>query len=111
MPTHGGGSSFYDWGVLHSVNGLTDWILRILWIIALAGTVFALFHAVRQRKDAFTAVDKLSKPIWLGILGVSLIVLLLMGVIGFLGLIAVVAVCVYLVDVRPRVDEIQRGHR
>jgi len=27
------------------------------------------------------------------------------------GIVAVVAVCVYLVDVRPRVDDVQRGPR
>ncbi len=73
--------------------------------------MFAVFHAVRQRKDAFTAVDKLTKPIWLGILVASLLVIFLFGPVHMLGLIAVVAVCVYLVDVRPRVDDIQRGPR
>ncbi|WFR74499.1 DUF2516 family protein [Prescottella agglutinans] len=86
-------------------------IMTVLWLIALAGAVFAVFHAVRQRKDAFTAVDKLTKPIWLGILVASLLVIFLFGPVHMLGLIAVVAVCVYLVDVRPRVDDIQRGPR
>ena len=103
---HGGGSS-----ILGHVYSITDWILRILQLIAIAGAVFALFHALRQRKDAFTAVDKLTKPVWLGILAVALLFLLFAGAVGFLGIIAVVAIGVYLVDVRPRVDEIQRGPR
>ncbi|TSD99523.1 DUF2516 family protein [Skermania sp. ID1734] len=94
-----------------TVSSLTGWILLILQLIAIAAAVFAIFHAVRQRADAFTAVDKLSKPIWLGILIVALLVLVAMGAIGFIGIIAVVAVCVYLVDVRPRVDDVQRGPR
>ncbi|MET0197568.1 MAG: DUF2516 family protein, partial [Rhodococcus fascians] len=76
--------------------------------IALAGAAYAVFHAVRQRPDAFTAVDKLTKPVWLGILVVALLVIFAFG-INFIGLIGIVAVCVYLVDVRPKVDSIQRG--
>ncbi|GAB2638338.1 DUF2516 family protein [Prescottella soli] len=94
-----------------NAHGLTGLIMTVLWLIALAGAVFAVFHAVRQRRDAFTAVDKLTKPIWLGILVASLLVIFLFGPVHMLGLIAVVAVCVYLVDVRPRVDDIQRGPR
>ncbi len=80
-------------------------------VVALGGAAFALFHAARQRKDAFTAVDKLTKPIWLGILVAAFLALLLFTPVGLLGIIAVVAVCVYLVDVRPRVDDVQRGPR
>ena len=90
---------------------VTGTILLVLQLVAIAAAVFALFHALRQRKDAFTAVDKLSKPIWLGILGVALLFVLMSGAVGFLGIIAVVAIGVYLVDVRPRVDEVQRGPR
>lgn len=92
-------------------HGITGLILLALQLVALAAAVFAIFHAVRQRRDAFTAVDKLTKPIWLGILIASLLVIFLFGAVHMLGLIAVVAVCVYLVDVRPRVDDVQRGPR
>jgi hypothetical protein len=94
--------------VVHSVTGA---ILIVLWLAALGATIFALVHAVRQRSDAFTAVDKLTKPIWLTILAVALAVLLLFNLIGILGLAAVVATGVYLADVRPKVDEVQRGPR
>lgn len=93
------------------VDGLVQTILYVLQAIALAGAVYALFHAARQRKDAFTAVDKLSKPIWLSILVVAFLLLLLFQAVQLLGIIAVIAVCVYLVDVRPRVDDVQRGPR
>ncbi len=90
------------------MDSLAGLIILVLQIVAIAGAGFALFHAVRQPSEAFPAVDKLTKPVWLGILAASLVVLLLFGAIGFLGIIAVVAVCVYLVDVRPRVEEVQR---
>ncbi|WP_435277425.1 DUF2516 family protein [Rhodococcus yananensis] len=91
-----------------NVDSLAGLIILVLQIVAIVGAGFALFHAVRQPSEAFPAVDKLTKPVWLGILAASLVVLLLFGAIGFLGIIAVVAVCVYLVDVRPRVEEVQR---
>ncbi|KJF23192.1 DUF2516 domain-containing protein [Rhodococcus sp. ACPA4] len=94
-----------------AVDGIIGLIFLALKLLALAGAVFAIVHAVRQRPDAFTAVNKLTKPIWLGILVVAALVLLVTSPVGMLGIIAVVAICVYLVDVRPRVDDIQRGPR
>nr|WP_218681548.1 DUF2516 family protein [Rhodococcus qingshengii] len=84
-------------------------IFLALKVLALVGAVYAIVHAVRQRPDAFTAVNKLTKPIWLGILIVAALILLATSPVGLLGIIAVVVVCVYLVDVRPRVDDIQHG--
>ena len=96
--------------MISNVFGLTNGIMLLLQLLSAAGALFALVHAARQRKDAFTAVDKLTKGAWLGILGGSLAVVLLVPM-PMLWIIAVVAVSVYLVDVRPRVDEIQRGSR
>ncbi|MBW0275608.1 hypothetical protein ATM97_29850 [Nocardia sp. MH4] len=95
------------------VNGLTSLILLALWVAAFGATVFALIHAVRQRADAFPAVDKMTKPIWLAILAGALVFLLL-GIAGFgmlTSFIAIIATGVYLADVRPKVDEVQRGPR
>ncbi|MGS2807084.1 DUF2516 family protein [Nocardia sp. MW-W600-9] len=95
------------------VNGLTSLIMLALWVAAFGATVFALIHAVRQRADAFTAVDKMTKPIWLAILAGALVFLLL-GIAGFgmlTSFIAIIATGVYLADVRPKVDEVQRGPR
>ena len=91
------------------VDGLVGLIFLALKVLALVGAVYAIVHAVRQRPDAFTAVNKLTKPIWLGILIVAALILLATSPVGLLGIIAVVAGCVYLVDVRPRVDDIQHG--
>lgn len=90
---------------------LTGLIMIALRLLVLGAGAFALFHAARQRTDAFPAVDKLTKPIWLAILAGAMLVVFLFGAVSFFGLIAVVAIGVYLVDVRPRVDEVQRGPR
>ncbi|WP_067543559.1 DUF2516 family protein [Nocardia crassostreae] len=94
------------------VIGIPGIILTVIQLGAIAMTVFALIHAIRQRPDAFTAVDKLSKPIWIAILAAALGGLLLARTpVGLLGIAAIVATGVYLADVRPKVDEIQRGPR
>ncbi|MFT4200551.1 MAG: DUF2516 family protein [Gordonia sp. (in: high G+C Gram-positive bacteria)] len=92
-----------------------EYVLYALWIIAALGAVLALVHAAVQRPDAFTAVDRQSKAFWVGILALATLFLGLFGVAGGLGgpivgmicLVGLVAVLVYLVDVRPKVDEVQ----
>ncbi|MFF0545616.1 DUF2516 family protein [Nocardia thailandica] len=100
-------------GRVNAAFALTQVILFGLWLGALGMSVFALVHAVRQRSDAFTAVDKMTKPIWLAILAGSLGFLLLAFASGsmLLSFIAIIATGVYLADVRPKVDEVQRGPR
>jgi Protein of unknown function (DUF2516) len=75
----------------------------------LATTVYALVHAALQRPDAYTAADKLTKPVWLVILGVGVLLALVLGITGVA--IAAVAAGVYLVDVRPKILEIQGKSR
>lgn len=79
----------------------------VLYWAALVFGVVALVHAIRQRSDAFTAVDRLTKPVWLGIIVVATIVLVLTGPISLLGIIGIVAIGIYMADVRPKVDAIQ----
>ncbi|MBP2475961.1 membrane associated rhomboid family serine protease [Crossiella equi] len=90
------------------------WILIGISYAAIPVGLYAFVHALMQRADAFTAVDKLTKPAWLGITGGATLALAIFrfGDAGSLfWMAAVVAVLVYLVDVRPRVNEAQRGPR
>ncbi|WAC53871.1 DUF2516 family protein [Gordonia sp. SL306] len=82
-------------------------ILLALTVIAGVASAVALVHAALQRSDAFPAVDRQSKVIWVAILAAATLFIWLFGAVNFLGLIGVVAMLVYLVDVRPRVDDIQ----
>lgn len=86
------------------------YVLFVLQIVVLVTTVYAFVHAAMQRPDAYTAADKLTKPVWLVILGVAgLLALVLGSVLG--PAIAAVAAGVYLVDVRPKLLEIQGKSR
>ena len=75
----------------------------------MVAAVYAFVHAAMQRPDAYTAAEKLTKPVWLVILGVGVLLALVLGITGVA--IAAVASGVYLVDVRPKILEIQGKSR
>ena len=88
---------------------LVNTVVRCLQIGVMLMTLYAFVHAAMQRPDAYTAADKLTKPVWLVILGVALPLAYLLSVMG-----AVAAACaagVYWVDVRPKLLEIQGKSR
>ncbi|HEY9266320.1 MAG TPA: DUF2516 family protein [Mycobacterium sp.] len=92
------------------LQGLAGTVILVLQVAVLVAAVYAFVHAAIQRPDAYTAADKLTKPVWLVILGVGVLLLLLFqGVFG--AAIAAVAAGVYLVDVRPKILEIQGKSR
>lgn len=95
-------------GLLDGVVTLQGIVLLLLAFAAFGLEVYALVDAIRQKGPAFPAAGKLTKPIWLGILGVATAI----GFISlgpqfmnllFLNIIGVVAAGVYLADVRPAV--------
>jgi succinate dehydrogenase/fumarate reductase cytochrome b subunit len=91
------------------LQGVAGVVLQVLFWAVLAATVYAFVHAAMQRPDAYTAVDKLTKPAWLVILGAAALLALVLGVTGMA--IAAVASGVYLVDVRPKLLDVQGKSR
>ena len=91
------------------LQGLVGYVLFFLQIVVVVTTVYAFVHAAMQRPDAYTAADKLTKPVWLVIIGVGGLLALVLGITGTA--IAAVAAGVYLVDVRPKLLEIQGKSR
>ncbi|HEY1623013.1 MAG TPA: DUF2516 family protein [Streptosporangiaceae bacterium] len=86
-------------------------------IFAAVIEVWALIDSITRPAQAFTAVGKQSKPLWLIINGVATVVgvgyAVYVGsvtVIQFLPVIAFVAAAVYLTDVRPKVKDFKRGN-
>jgi uncharacterized protein DUF2516 len=89
-------------------------ILHIIDWAAVPVGVFAFIHALLQRPDAYAAIDRLTKPAWLAITGGATAALLLFSfaTAGWIFWIAgLVAALVYIVDVRPKLIEVQRGQR
>jgi len=81
-------------------------------------SLFAVFDAATRRPDAFAAADKKTKGTWGGITAGCAVVAVLgylvggaFSVFGLLWLAALVGDLVYLLDVRPKLREVQRGSR
>ncbi|HYS37389.1 MAG TPA: DUF2516 family protein [Pseudonocardiaceae bacterium] len=90
----------------------TAWIVFVLNWAAVPVGLFAFLHAVTQRSDAYAAANKLTKPVWLAITGGGTLACALFQFYNFtmmFWIAGLVAVLVYLVDVRPKLIEAQRG--
>jgi hypothetical protein len=91
-----------------------DIVLLVLALAVLGMTAYAFVHASLQRPDAYTAAGKLTKPVWLLIVGGAgalAILLSLTGISVFALAIAAIASGIYLVDVRPKILDIQGKSR
>jgi Protein of unknown function (DUF2516) len=87
-------------------NGITLAILLVL----IAVKAFAFISSLTFSGEAYNAGNKLTKPAWVGILGVGLAAqLLLMGSpLSLIHLAFTIAALVYLADVRPALAELTR---
>lgn len=88
--------------------GVDTLLLSALGLGALVLKVWALADAIYRPSEAYAAAGKLTKPAWVAILAVAL---LITGsdFMGLLGLVSVIAAIVYLVDVRPAVRALKPG--
>ncbi|QGV79865.1 DUF2516 family protein [Streptomyces ficellus] len=84
--------------------------LFLLNLAMLLIAVVALFIAVTAREDAYRAADKQTKMFWLIILGVTVAVNLLVPML-FLQIAGLVASIVFMVDVRPALQQVSGGGR
>lgn len=99
-------------GYAGGVFGLSNALLTAISLAVLVLHAWALVDCITRPANAFEAAGKLTKPAWLGITGVSALVLVVFrGPTYFLWLPAIIAALVYIVDVRPRLTEAQRGPR
>ena len=86
-----------------------SWFFEVLAISAFVVEVWAFIDATRRPAPAFIAAAKLTKPLWLIILGVATVIGLYtaasgsFAVIGILSVASFVAAAVYLTDVKPKV--------
>jgi hypothetical protein len=92
-------------------------IQYFFWILLVAAFVveaWAFVDAIRRPAPAFVAAGKQTKPLWMIILGVA-VVIGIGGAIGSLAIfsilpiVAFVAAAIYLADVRPKVKDFKSG--
>ncbi|HEY2508255.1 MAG TPA: DUF2516 family protein [Streptosporangiaceae bacterium] len=99
--------------------GPVDYFFYALLAAAFVVEAWAFIDAIMRPAQAFTAASKQTKPIWLIILGVALLIGV-GGIFGKIGLfnsflalpiIAFVAAAIYHVDVKPKVKAMKRDAR
>ena len=83
--------------------------MNLLTLAIVAVGVFGFIDALMRPASAFVAANKLTKPAWAAIVGLSALLLLLFGAVSILGLAALVGIMVYMVDVRPAVRGLTSG--
>lgn len=80
-----------------------------LWVVMLGIKGFAFIDCLRRPKQAFPAIGRQSKVLWLALTGASAVTGLLLSYVsplGLIGLAGIVVSLVYLFDVRPKITEI-----
>ncbi len=99
----------YPWGV-ELFGGVQQLVFWALLLAALGLKGYALADAVRRPADAFSYAGKLSKPLWLAIIGVSVAVnIVILNPLSLLNIVGAVAAIVYIVDVKPAVSQYGSG--
>ena len=97
------------------VGSIQGFVLLLLGLGSLLLTGFAFFDALRHNANLFTAVGRLTKPMWLGILGAAFLISIVSfgypATLGILNVLGVVAAGIYLADIRPKIKQISGGGR
>lgn len=83
-------------------------LLWLITIVILGMAVFAFIDAAMRRQDAYPAADKQTKPFWMIMLGLAVLVNLFVGFL-LLQIIFLIATIVYIVDVRPALKQVMGG--
>lgn len=93
------------------VGGIQSVVLLVLGVGALLLTGFAFVDALRHRGSLFPHVGRLSKGVWLGILGAAFLIAVVsfFGPLGILNVAGVIAAGIYLADLRPKLRSIGGG--
>ena len=85
-------------------------ILLVLWVLFLLIKGFALIDCIRRPAQAFPAVSRQTKVLWLILTGISLLAgIVVQDPLSIFGIAGLVASLVYLFDVRPRIVELRNN--
>lgn len=94
-----------DPGLLTSL-GVTGLISLVIWVALLGLKGFALVDCLRYNNAQFVSAGKRSRTLWLALTGLSLAFHLITNPINFINIAGTVASIVYLVDVRPALQQV-----
>jgi hypothetical protein len=86
-----------------SITGL---IALVIWVALLGLKVFAFIDALRYSNNQYVSAGKRSRTLWLVLTGLSLAFHLITNVLDLVSLAGTIASIVYLVDVRPALQQV-----
>jgi hypothetical protein len=92
--------------VFDTIQGL---LVFGLWGVMLVVKAFAFIDCLRRPQQAFPAIGRQNKVLWLALTGASAVTGLLLNYVspfGIVGLAGIVVSLIYLFDVRPKILEI-----
>ncbi len=89
------------------VFGIQSGIMLVVFFVLLAVSIYAFVSALSFSAPSYEAAGKLTKPAWLIILGLAMVVQWI-GAGSLLMIAAVIAPFVYLADVRPALAGLTR---
>lgn len=89
---------------------LSSLVLTAVSVAMLVASGFAFVHCLRARPDAFPAIGRSSKGLWLALTGGAVLSSLVFSPMSIFGIAAIVIASVYLLDIRPRIAEITSGY-
>ncbi len=93
------------WGFTAVQNLIT----MAIWGVFLVLKVWAFVDCVRQREDAFPAVQRQSKTLWLVLTGLAALTGLLPDLtLGLIGIAGTVIALIYLFEIKPRIQQVTR---
>ncbi|TDQ55191.1 DUF2516 family protein [Actinorugispora endophytica] len=83
---------------------------KVIYLAIFVTTLYALVEAVRTPAQAFPAMDKQTKGLWVGLLSAGTLISLgaVMGWFVFMTILALIAALIFILDVRPAVRGIGR---
>jgi hypothetical protein len=85
---------------------ITGFIALVIWVALLAIKVFAVIDALRYTNNQYVSAGKRSRTLWLVLTGLSLAFHLITNVLDLVSLAGTIASIVYLVDVRPALQQV-----
>jgi SNF family Na+-dependent transporter len=86
--------------------GVTGFLSLLIWVALLGVKVFALVDALRYSNNQYVSAGKRSRTLWLVLTGLSLAFHLITDVLNLVSLAGTIASIVYLVDVRPALQQV-----
>jgi len=94
--------------MLNGLAGFQDIVSSVVWIAFLVLEIWAFVDCARRNPQLFPAIERQTKPLWLILTGLAVLVTFVLGALNLFGLAGIVIALVYLYDLRPRMAEIMQ---